>query len=310
MKKIRFALYGLVIMATACGGKKAPDMMDKLVYMYEVLTYHLRMHQENNEKALRVLITNTRNTVGDTPESIKLMKSFEILRRKTDTLVQYIDVYKRKIARKIGQGIDSKTNMLRKPHAISGLYDLMTDTQQEYNAKNLQKALDVYVKYLNRHFEEYFPNPFSSLTRTPSEMDFATYYFSNTSVIIALYMLTNFQSEILRYENECIQRLTPMNESRGFDWIYPLVDAESNQVQEGDEYVARIRLVQKPHSQRMDILVNSIPIKVNAVGVGEVRWKVSGKGKQTWKGNIKTRIRGRDTTFTIYPTYEVIPRKK
>jgi GldM N-terminal domain len=310
MKKIAFALCCLFVISTSCGGKKAPDMMDKLIYIYEILDYNVRMNNQESKNALYTLRKKLKSKLGYIPEADSLIQKAVDLRHKTASLIQFVEECKKEIFKKIGQGTDSINGMPQKPHEIRGLYELMTNSVQKYNAEKLKMALDEYVTYLNQNFKVFLSTPFFSLSATPQKMDFATYYFSNTSVIVALAMLTRLQSDALRYESECIKKLMPYHSGHGFVTIAPLVEAESNKVEEGDDYVARIYLVERIPSGYMRIFANGVPVSLNSRREGEVRWKATGKGKQRWKGEINIKLYGRDTTFVVYPEYEVIPKVK
>jgi hypothetical protein len=95
-----------------------------------------------------------------------------------------------------------------------------------------------------------------------------------------------------------------------FNKIVPMATAESNVVQEGEEYIAKLYIVQTSSRSGARMTVNNQSIRVDANGIGQVRLKATGNGKQQWQGTITIPYRGRDSTFRITQEYEVIPKLK
>lgn len=301
----------------ACG--KADNEAGKFAEIYLSLEKSMEVIDNSNAGASWSLQRRMEEIVEETrqpemfPELIRNMEKAKDLRNKTTQTISVIEKVKKSILFKAGyEGF--------MPTQISDLKDIATPQEtkllmigQNKNGKayNIAQVLDAYVDFLNQEFVKkgFLPtlSPFEKLTKNKENKDFANYYFNNTHSLFVLSTLTEKQINVLELEIKCLKSLFNDDVVKPkFNEITPWASAESNQVEEGKDYVAYMSLSRTSSKIGARMTLNGKSIRVNSNGFGEIRFKATGKGKQKWQGSITMKHKGRDTTFYMEREYEVI----
>lgn len=305
MRKSYIYLFCLFFAITSCGTKKEVpnEIIEWLPYLYSRLSSSCREKSIANEKKLRDMESRINLSIHTTQrvQNFLVMQEF---RKKTKHIVDFIRTVKDDIENIIGNGFD-KEGILKEPYRKKGLYEFMINAENKHNAEQLQKELDEYYEYVKskNYINSSWKHPFYRL----QSKSFASVYFADKPFVIALLDLVAFEDQILDYEYQVFSIFTPREVLRNTRF-HVAVDVEQNKLRAGEDYKAHLYITQFPSwidVSETKMWVNGTRIRTSA-GVGEVKFKAAGKGKQRWNGEIRTKYLGKDTVFTANVEYEVI----
>jgi gliding motility-associated protein GldM len=290
------------------------SIMDKFIFLNESLEHSLIGAKDASDAAL-VALKKKVEKEGNAPEGLANIKRAEELKRNTAAVFAEIDKLKRDLTKEVGGGIDPHTNSIKNPKEETGVETIMIGTGNKGKAYDLKAKLDTYVDYLNKTFasdktlgfgENFKFEPLAKGNkdvpiykhdRIQRDKDFANANFGQTPVVAALAILTQKQSDLIRYEQEVLKK---------FDEVYAMASAEANIVAAGQEYEAKLFITARSSKSEARMTYNGNAVRVKD-GMGEVKFTASSPGKQKWTGMITTKGKGgRDTTFKIEKEYEVV----
>ena len=309
-------------------------IMEKFIFLNESLEHSKLASEKASEDALEGLKKKVEKE-GNSPEGIESIKRAEKLKEETAKIINEIDKLKRQLREEAGGGIDKHTNRIANPKEEDKVAIIMIGPEGSKKGKgyDLKKKLDAYVHHLYDEYKDLgfekpktekemekqtstFPllaagnenNPIYANDPIQKGKDFAQSNFAQTPVVAALAILTQKQTEIIRYEQEVLKKLGAGDLSREikFDKIVATATADANIVASGTEYVAQMFISASSSKSGARMTYNGSPIKVNSEGVGEVKFVPTGKGEQSWKGTITINNRGKDTTFTFEKKFTVV----
>jgi len=299
------------------------SIMDKFIFLNESLEHSMISAREASDAALAALKKKV-VTEGNSPEGLTSIKRAEELKQNTAKVFGEIEKIKKELFKEVGGGPDEHTGAVKNPKEESGVEVIMIGASKNGKAYDLKKKLDDYVSYLNKQFFEDkalgFDKKFDGLARGNEDIqmykhdqmqrskDFANANFGQTPVVAALAILTQRQSEIIRYEQEVLKKLGAGDLSREvkFDKIIAMASADANVVAAGQEYSAQLFVTATSSKAGTRMTYNGSGIKVSADGVGEVKFTANSVGKSSWTGTVTIKNRNKDTTFTIKKEYEVV----
>ena len=308
-------------------------IMEKFIFLNESLEHSKLASEKSSEDALIALKEKVAKD-GNKLEGIESIKRAEKLKEETAKIINEIEKLKRQLRDEAGGGIDKHTNRIKNPKEEDKVAILMIGPEGSKNGKayGLEKKLNDFVHHLYDEYKDLgfekpktevemqkqtspFPllatgnehNPIYANDPINKGKDFAQSNFAQTPVVAALAILTQKQTEIIRYEQEVLKKLgAPETKEFKFDNIVATAMADANIVAAGTEYTARMFISASSKKQGTRMTFNGSPIKVNSEGVGEVKFIPSGNGQQSWTGSITINKGGRDTTFTFEKKFTVV----
>ncbi len=151
-------------------------------------------------------------------------------------------------------------------------------------------------------------------TKEQRNKDFAELNFENTPLVAALAILSQKETEVLKYEADA---LTAQAQKVGaktvvFDEIGAFASAESNTVAAGTKYKAELFLTASSKALHPTMALNGSPLAVLPNGHGKVEFTArpgnfdkEGNAKASWTGSIRFNNNGRDTTYKILVPYTI-----
>ncbi len=301
MKKIFFILACLAYTLSSCLPNEADT--DKFIRLNQSLEYAIDGMREDSENAL-ILIKKEVERSGNYPEGLSSIKRAEELKQSTAKIFGEIQAIKRELF---------EHDETKNPAQHTSVEKILIGTNKNGRGYALKNSLDAHIQYLNKEFVAdkslSFNREFEGLAKEDKyKRDFVQANFGQASLIASIALLTQIQTDIIRYEQEVLKKLSPAFCGREikFDRILPMVSAESNIVEVGKDYKAQLFIIATTNKAGVRMTYNGQAIKVNDNGVGKVSFTATGKGKQVWVGTITANIRGKDSTFTIQKEYEVI----
>jgi len=145
--------------------------------------------------------------------------------------------------------------------------------------------------------------------------DFANLNFSHTPLVAALAVLQQQKSQILKYESEVLGALAKEVGAADikFDNVYAMVRPKSSVVAAGTKYEAELFLGASASSITPTMKREGVDVPVDpATKKGKIVFTASagaydkeGNAKKKWKGEIKFKFKGRDTSFIVEEEYIV-----
>ncbi|MBX0292717.1 gliding motility protein GldM [Hymenobacter sp. HSC-4F20] len=267
-------------------------------------------------KGIQETVAKNRNQARD----LAILKQGETVRERTAKMVAYLrDIRtklldatenKNKNEYKNMEASDKVANvMLGGAGSRDGLGYKMKDELNAY-ASDLQKIVPGFTAPALALDAKDDP----AVTPDQKTKDFAQLNFENTPVVAALAVLSQKETEVLKYEADALNKLAAQVGATTivFDKIGAFASAESNTVAAGTKYKAELFLTASASDLRPTMTLNGSPLSVGPDGKGKVEFTArpgafdaSGNAKAQWKGTIRFKQNGRDTTFNVTVPYTV-----
>ncbi|NEM96553.1 type IX secretion system motor protein PorM/GldM [Pontibacter burrus] len=261
--------------------------------------------------------------MGETAKDKQVLTSAQQVRQKTSEMVSYIRGLREKLVNETGGVNPDDPNQYANPNAEDKVAIIMIGAANKNNgaAYELKDKLNEYAKFL-KGFNPTMPatlandgkeDPVAKNDKTQRNKDFAELNFENTPLVAALAVLSQKESEILKYEADALQKLANEvgAEKIVVDQIFAMARAESKTVAAGTKYKADLFIAASSESIKPEMRYRGQPLKV-VDGKGQVEFVASatnydaeGNSKQTWKGEITIRQKGKDTTYVVEEEYIV-----
>ncbi|GAB4400993.1 MAG: gliding motility protein GldM [Microscillaceae bacterium] len=297
-------------------------IIDKFIFLNASLEHSLVFARQASEASLGALKKKVEK--DPSAEGTKAVRRAEELKKKTAEMISYIDKIKAELILKSG-GMDKETGLMKNPKDEEATAQYMVGQGGSKSGKGyeLETRLDAFVEELYKTYgdlpgvtkkDNFFPdlaegnenNPLYAKDPIQRGKDFAKASFEQTPVVAALALLTQKQSELVRYEQEILKKLGAFDTPEiKFDQVKAAATPNANTVASGSDYIAEMFLFATSSKTDLKMTVNGSPIRVKD-GIGEVRIPTGGAGEFTWKGAISFNNKGKDTTFTFEKKYTVV----
>lgn len=145
--------------------------------------------------------------------------------------------------------------------------------------------------------------------------DFANLNFSHTPLVAALAVISQQESQVLKYENEVLSALAKEVGAADlkFDNVVAMVRPSSKVVAAGTKYEAELFLTASANAITPTMTYEGREVPVDpSTKRGKIVFPATGGAydkegnvKKKWKGSIKFNFKGRDTVFTVEEEYIV-----
>lgn len=324
----------------AGSGKQSPRQ--KMVgMMYIVLTALLAMNVSSSilEKFATISSSLEKSNVSKSLDSDRILKQMQIMvkelgNRKDDLIIfdnakkvsekskeviKYIDSLKDTLIKKVG-GIDKKTGYPKNLKDDSVVATLML---RENKAKELQKVLNAYVKYVrDLTGDKTIPEialdakdiPLFRNDPNQKNKSFGDLNFDKTPLGAAVAMLNVFSAEVVSLADKTIHYFAKKigEDDVKFDKLSIVVKPNSMYVASGAKYEAEMFLTASSSAVNPNMYVNSKEIKVSD-GIGKISFPVFGKNydkngisKQSFDAEIKLGSGDKENIVKIKSDYFVV----
>ncbi|MHA6249532.1 type IX secretion system motor protein PorM/GldM [Pontibacter sp. CAU 1760] len=272
------------------------------------------------------VVSNIRAAIAEnkTPSANdkRVLTNAQEVRQQTAEMVSYIQGIRKTLIEKTGGEGDEGVGYAN-PEGNDIVANTMIGAADRNNglAYELKDKLNNYAKFLKK----YNPNmpdqlafdgaqdPVASQDPSQKNKDFAELNFEETPMVAALAVLSQKESEILKYEADALQKLAAEvgADIIKFEKIFAMARAESKTVAAGTKYRADMFIAASSDNITPRMSYQGKPVKVEN-GLGKIEFVASasnydkdGNSKQTWKGQVTINQNGRDTTFTVTEEYVV-----
>lgn len=298
------------------------SIIDKFIFLNQSLEHSLEGARDASENALEALKKKVA-AGGNASEGLEKIKRADKLKFEAAKMVGEIDKIKKKLIEESG-GIDKKTGNLANPKEETKVEVYMIGREGSKNGRgyDLEKKLNGFVTWLGTEYKDLeglpsFPklaegnqnNPLYKSDPIQRSKDFAQASFGQTPVVAALALLTQKQTDIIRYEQEVLKILgaDELTKEVKFDKIVAIASADANIIASGSEYRAEMFISASSSKKGAVMTYNGSPVRVDADGKGEVKFTAVGKGEQEWRGTITIKkSKTADTTFNFVKKYTVV----
>lgn len=277
------------------------------------------------------LVTRIAKAVADEGNKDKHItdKASEV-RKETEEIIKYMDGLRKEMIDITG-GMDDDGKSYKGGKEEEKVANLMVGPEGSKKGKayDLKKKLEAFQTYLNglklpAGAKLKVPNlapdgkedPTAQNDKTQSKKDFAQLNFAETPMVAALAVLSQKQTEVLKYENEALNALANAVGAGDlkFDNVMAMVRPESKYVAAGTKYEADMFLTASSSAITPTMTARGQSIKVDAATkLGKVSFPASAKSydkegisKQQWSGEVTFKWKGKDTTFPIKEDYYVV----
>ncbi|WP_242926111.1 gliding motility protein GldM [Pontibacter vulgaris] len=267
------------------------------------------------------VVSNIRAAVsegGNRSSDQRVLKDADEIRTRTKQLVEYIQELRQTLITKSGGMQDGH---YVQPEGNDIVAITMLGGKKNGAAYELKDKLDEYTKFLRQHSKNVpesialsgKEDPVAAKDPAQRRKDFAELNFEETPMVAALAVLSQKESEVLKYEADALQQMAAKvgADIIKFEKIFAMARAESKTVAAGTKYKADMFIAASSDAITPKMSFQGRPVKVvDGKGVVEFtaaasNYDADGNSKQQWKGNITINQNGKDTTFQVVEEYIV-----
>lgn len=266
-------------------------------------------------EGIKAAVAKNRNQASD----MAVLKTSEDIREKTKAMVAYLQEVRDKLvtATENSKGKNDYKNM----SAEDKVAITMLGGNRNGLAYPMQKQLNDYSEYIKQYVPEALPLALDAKnderiakSSEQKSKNFAELNFENTPLVAALAVLSQKETEVLKYQSDALQAQANKVGAKTlvFDKLGAFASAESNTVAAGTKYKADLFLTASASNLRPTMTYNGSPLSVGPDGHGKVEFTArpgsfdaSGNAKASWTGTIALKGSGRDTTFRVTVPYTI-----
>ncbi|MFN3403837.1 MAG: gliding motility protein GldM [Cytophagaceae bacterium] len=286
---------------------------DSLMHVNETTTHENNKVASNIKKIVEQEGNKDAHIVAKTDE----------VRKVTDELLAYMNSLRKRLIDDTG-GVEEDGNYKgAKEEDKVAILMLGPEGSKNGEAYKLKDRLNGYTEFLRKFGLKEAPflaldgkdDPMFKNDKEQANKDFAQLNFAQTPMVAALAVLAQKESEILKYEAEILAKLASEVGASDikFDNVVAMVRPSSKVVAAGTKYEAEMFLAASSSAITPTMEHNGRPVKVDPVKkIGKVEFVAQGGAydkegnfKTKWKGAIKFKHRGKDTTFQVEEEYIV-----
>ena len=266
-------------------------------------------------KGIQEAVTKNRNQKND----LAVLKASEDIRAKTKETISYLRDVRDKLVTSTENAKGS--NEYKNMSAEDKVAITMLGGTRNGLAYPLKDKLNSYSEYIRQFVPGAAPlalDPKDDKMVTDPEQknkNFAELNFENTPLVAALAVLSQKETEVLKYEADALQKQAEKVGAKTivFDKIGAFASAESNTVAAGTKYKAELFLTASATGLRPSMTLNGSPLTVDqATQHGKVEFTArpgsfdkDGNAKASWTGTVRVNTNGRDTTFKVLVPYTI-----
>ena len=266
-------------------------------------------------KGIEAAVVKNQNQARDKA----VLAQSEEIREKTKTMVAYLRDLRDKLvtASDNVKGATEYKNM----SAEDKVAITMIGGTKNGLAYPMKAKLNDYSSYIKGYVPSAVPlaldgkeDPLVKTMPEQANKDFAELNFENTPLVAALAVLSQKETEVLKYEADALSAQAQKVGAKTivFDKIGAFASAESNTVAAGTKYKAELFLTAAASSIHPSMTLNGSSLAVGPDGRGKIEFTArpgnfdaSGNAKATWKGTIRFNQAGRDTIFPVTVPYTI-----
>jgi len=266
-------------------------------------------------EGIKAAVAKNRNQASD----MAVLKTSEDIREKTKAMVAHLQEVRDKLvtATENSKGKNDYKNM----SAEDKVAITMLGGKQNGLAYPMQKQLNDYSAYIKQYVPDALPLALDAKSddriaknSEQKNKSFAELNFENTPLVAALAVLSQKETEVLKYQSDALQAQANKVGAKTlvFDKLGAFASAESNTVAAGTKYKADLFLTASASNLRPTMTYNGSPLSVGPDGHGKVEFTArpggfdaSGNAKASWTGTIALKGSGRDTTFRVTVPYTI-----
>ncbi|UYZ61920.1 type IX secretion system motor protein PorM/GldM [Hymenobacter weizhouensis] len=271
---------------------------------------------EGAVKGIQETVAKNRNQARD----LAILKQSQSVRERTAQMVSYL----RDVRTKLLDATENKSkNEYKNMEASDKVANIMLGGAGSRNGLGykLKDQLNSYAADLGKLVPGFAAPALAldakddpAVTADQKSKDFAQLNFENTPVVAALAVLSQKETEVLKYEADALNKLAAQVGATTivFDKIGAFASAESNTVAAGTKYKAELFLTASASDLRPSMTLNGSPLSVGPDGKGKIEFTATpggfdeaGNAKKSWTGTIRFKQNGRDTTFRVTVPYTV-----
>jgi gliding motility-associated protein GldM len=265
-------------------------------------------------KGIQEAVAKNRNQAADQ----QVLKQSEEIREKTKEMVAYIDQVRDKL---ITATENSKAGEFHNMEATDKVAITMLGGAKNGLAYPLKDKLNGYADYIKQYVPDAAPLALDAKVdpkvtdKEQKNKNFAEFNFENTPVVAALAVLSQKETEVLKYQADALQKQAEKVGAKTivFDKLGAFASAESNTVAAGTKYKAELFLTAAASGLKQNMTYNGSPLAVDPkTNHGKIEFTArpgnfdaAGNAKANWTGSIRINQNGRDTTFRVTVPYTV-----
>jgi hypothetical protein len=241
-------------------------------------------------------------------ESNQVMVKLSLLNKKASIILLNLEQMKEKIKGKSPQ--EAEKIMLGESQNKDGLAYILAKKLNDYREFLLQegKELGITEADLPILIQGNYNHPLYKDSGL-RDLDFAHSKFQNLPTEAMLALLTNFQTEVVAYQQELVKKYTNDNHRFEPKFQFYIQPKSSVFLEEGQDFEAEVSMVRLSHLiHNQQLVINGQKLTPNAISVDLYEKILDSPGLQHLKIEYKGNYRGRDSVYKVDFPYYVFPK--
>ncbi|WP_254244946.1 gliding motility protein GldM [Hymenobacter sp. BRD67] len=276
---------------------------------------------DNTVKGIQAAVEKNRNQAKD----LAVLKESEEIRNRSKAMVDYLRNVREKLV--VATGNPQGATDYKDPDANNKVMPVMIGGKKNGLAYPMKAELNKYADFIRTYVPGVTPlaldgkedtritSSKETTTHDQRNKDFAELNFENTPLVAALAVLSQKETEVLKYEADALRAQAEKVGAKTivFDKLGAFASAESNTVAAGTKYKAELFLTASASNLTPTMTLNGSPLPLDPTTKhGKVEFTArpgnfdkDGNAKASWKGTVRINQNGRDTTFAVTVPYTI-----
>ncbi|MDX2195831.1 MAG: gliding motility protein GldM [Cytophagales bacterium] len=306
-------------------------IMEKFKMLDDSLQYSNDEMDKNNidtEKTIEKAVADA----GNKPSDIQVLTRAKEVRKEAQEIKDFIDKVREDIVKVTGGLEEDGSWKGAKEETAVEVFMIGPEGSKKGKAYELQAKVKKFCDYLDDMKLKEGEGPSAIIRRFPNiamdakddkripksseqkRKDFAALNFGQTPMCASMAVMSNLESEVLKYEADALNLLAVQLGATDikFDQVFAMYRADSRVVAAGTKYLAEVFLSASSSAIKPQIKVDGRQLQVDKSGMGKLEFVATGGSydkdglcKKTWSGSVTFKNKGNDTTFIVKGEYVV-----
>ncbi len=254
-------------------------VLERFIYIDQTLEQQVQDNTRQNNKIVQGIKAKVEEK-GNRGPDLKVLKTAEEVRKKTDEVIRYTENIKKGIVEYSG-GYDEEGRLV----GARDMDKIATYMIQQKRGDSLKAVLNGYVDFINGKVglnlspiaNDGKDDPYFKNIPNQKNKDFKTLLFESTPTAGGLASISQLMNKVLSYESIALEKLAKSVGAKdvSFDKIIPMVLPESKLVAAGGKYKAQLFVAAASSGVTPKMRVNGKPIPV-VDGMGQIEFPATG----------------------------------
>lgn len=291
------------------------SIIDKFLFLSEALENSAEKSKTSTDLAVKAFVDKAIKEGEDKEQRFIIRKkAIDEVEAKTDELVKYIDELKRQMIIEAGDGLSKEDpsrpeNPMNETKVETFMLGQKRASELKSKLKQYTAAITDIVRKVDKEYSNYEVKDLAVDYVGKGEDKKKTFEdrsFGQTPVAASMSVLSYLKNEVRTIEADAVKKLGVNEVPPSPDVYVPDFSLESAVVATGQKIKGKMFLFATSQKVPVSASLNGNTVPNNSQGVAEFEIPAGGAGKHVLNGEIRTKIKGKDTVFRFTKEYQVV----